>query len=304
MPPQDLKNIKALTFDVFGTVVDWRSTVESALRSAIDAKLSSTSSQLSAGQKEHIRNVLNSKSSKDNDWAAIFAQEWRNAYKHFTRTFVAGKTPWKDIDTHHHDSLVEQLERWDLQTDNHNSGGSSNIFTSEEIKDLSLVWHRLKPWPDSATGLGKLANELDLTTATLSNGNKSLLSDLNDGSPSEGREKLGFVQILSAEDFGAYKPAPKVYLGAAEKLGISPSKGEIAMVAAHLNDLEAAKDCGLRTIYVERKGEEDWAPGEERYQRAREWVDLWIGLDDGKGEERGFVEAARQLGNVFLKKSG
>ena len=87
-----------------------------------------------------------------------------------------------------------------------------------------------------------------------------------------------------------YKPSPRVYLGAAEKLQLPPS--QCAMVAAHLNDLKAAKENGLQTIYVERPGEEDW--DEEQVEQARRegWVDLWIGSDGN----RGFITVAEKLG--------
>ncbi|PHH86161.1 hypothetical protein CDD83_10637 [Cordyceps sp. RAO-2017] len=51
------------------------------------------------------------------------------------------------------------------------------------------------------------------------------------------------------------------------------------MVAAHLADLDAARACGLRTVYLARPGEEAWRPGEDRYRRARDWVDVWIPED-------------------------
>ncbi len=122
-------------------------------------------------------------------------------------------------------------------------------------------------------------------TATLSNGNISLLTDLST------HGSLPFTHIFSAELFGSYKPSPKVYLGAVEKLGLKPS--ECAMVAAHLADLKAAKDLGLQAIYVEREAEEDWA--NEEVEKARGWVDLWV----GKG---GFLTVAEKLG-VELKGS-
>ena len=64
------------------------------------------------------------------------------------------------------------------------------------------------------------------------------------------------------------------------------------MVAAHLNDLKAAKENGLQTIYVERPGEEDW--DEEQVEQARRegWVDLWIGSEGN----RGFITVAEKLG--------
>lgn len=91
--------------------------------------------------------------------------------------------------------------------------------------------------------------------------------------------------MLSAEHFGAYKPSPKVYGGAAERFGLEP--GECALVAAHLGDLKAAKACGFQTVYVERPKEETLD-----MEQAREegYVDIWIdaGCD-------GFVELARRF---------
>jgi 2-haloacid dehalogenase len=65
------------------------------------------------------------------------------------------------------------------------------------------------------------------------------------------------------------------------------------MVAAHLNDLKAAKQNGLQTIYVERPGEEAW--DKEQVERARQegWVDLWISQGHGN---MGFVTVAEKLG--------
>lgn len=269
--PHALKGIKALTFDVFGTVVNWRITVEDALSSALASKLASSDFQsLPPGLQQRSQALADT-----TDWTPTFAQQWRNAYSKFTQGFRAGETAWKDIDAHHHDSLIELLDKWEL----------SGLYTPAEITELSLVWHRLQPWPDSSEGLAAL-NALGLVTSTLSNGNTSLLTDLNEYGG------LGFQRIISAEDFKAYKPDPKTYLGAAEKIGVEP--GEVAMVAAHLGDLEQARKNGLHTIYVEREKEEAWGVEEERYAAARDWVDLWIGVDEG-----GFVEVAKRLADVL-----
>lgn len=82
-----------------------------------------------------------------------------------------------------------------------------------------------------------------------------------------------------------------MYLGAAERLQLPPN--ECVMVAAHLGDLQAAKNNGLKTIYVERPGEEDW--GREDVEKARQegWVDLWIGSGGGS---QGFITVAEKLG--------
>jgi 2-haloacid dehalogenase len=102
---------------------------------------------------------------------------------------------------------------------------------------------------------------------------------------------LPYTHIISAEDFGAYKPHPSVYLGAAKKLGLEP--GECALVAAHLGDLKAARGCGYQTIYIERSKEEAW-PSEDIAKAKKEaWVDMWIGLDEGAG---GFLEVAKRFG--------
>ncbi|RKU45703.1 hypothetical protein DL546_006969 [Coniochaeta pulveracea] len=246
-----LPEVRALTFDVFGTVVNWRSSITAALREA------------AAHDSRHRGQAAV-------DWSS-FAQEWRDSYGQFTKSFEPGVTPWKDIDTHHRDSLVELLS-------DHGLGG---FFSSDEIDKLSKQWHYLTPWDDSAEGIHALGSKY--TTATLSNGNQSLLKDLNETGA------LGFQKIFSAEDFKAYKPNPATYLGAVEGLGLEPK--QVAMVAAHLSDLAAARKYGLRTIYVERREEEAWKPTSPEYQDAKTWVDIWV--SEGEG---GFLEVARRLG--------
>ena len=66
---------------------------------------------------------------------------------------------------------------------------------------------------------------------------------------------------------------------------------EVALVAAHLNDLQAAKSNGLRAIYVERAKEDDWDAKQIEEVKAREWVDLWI-----KQDQKGFLTVAEELG--------
>lgn len=263
--PEPWQNqIKALTFDVFGTCVDWRSSVQEALKKEAAAKISSAAfAHLPTDVQSRARSLT------DQDWA-VFAQEWRSSYGRFTRHFVPGETEWKDIDTHHRDSLVEILTGWQLD----------GFYSPEEVERLSRTWHFLKPWPDTSQGIHMLGRKL--VTATLSNGNRALLKDLND------HGDLGFQRLISAEDFRAYKPNRAVYLGACESLGLAPQ--QVAMVAAHLGDLEAARACGLRTAYVGRPDEEEWKPGEDRYEGAKQWVDIWVAEGEG-----GFVEVAKKL---------
>lgn len=145
-----------------------------------------------------------------------------------------------------------------------------------------MIWHFLDPWSDSSNGLGMLNQKFE--TATLSNGNTSLLRDLSD------HGKLPYKHIISAEDFQAYKPHPDVYNGAARKLGVEPS--QCALVAAHLGDCEAAKKkCGYQAIYIERLDEESWSKEKIEQAKREGWVDMWIGIDEG-----GFEEVARRFG--------
>ncbi|KAH6899824.1 HAD-like domain-containing protein [Thelonectria olida] len=266
MPPGKISSfakVKALAFDVFGTVVDWRTSVVEEITLRAHRKASSD-------LPDHLKARVQSMSEEDWD---KFAQEWRNSYGVFCHTFDPDRDAWKDVDQHHRDSLVELLEKWNL----------SGLFTETEIDSLSLVWHRLQPWDDSSRGLEKLGKTY--VTSTLSNGNLSLLHDLDDfGS-------LGFKKFLSAETFKAYKPNPAVYLGAARNLGVEPE--EMALVAAHLGDLEAAKSCGFRTIYIERLREEDWSKNEDKYKQAKGWVDIWV-----TEEEDGILSVAQKLSEV------
>lgn len=206
----------------------------------------------------------------DEDWGK-FAAEWRNTYKVFVRGFKPGESEWKDIDTHHYESLIRLLKEWELE----------GLYSDDEVKDLSLIWHYLDPWRDSSSGLRRLNEKF--ITSTLSNGNQSLLKDLNK------HGQLGFQKLQSSADFKAYKPHPSVYKGAAEVMGLQPS--EIALVAAHLSDLKAARSCGFRTIYVERANEEDMPLDGPDYQDAKTWVDMWVSV-----KEDGFVEVARRFG--------
>ncbi len=66
---------------------------------------------------------------------------------------------------------------------------------------------------------------------------------------------------------------------------------KVAMVAAHLGDLAAARSHGLRTIYVERLRREAWGAEEAKYTDAKSWVDIWVTED-----EEGFIEVARRFG--------
>ena len=140
MPAADL-GIKALTFDVFGTVVDWRSSII-AEGEALGARL---------GIKA--------------DWAA-FADAWRAGYQPAMTRVRHGELPWTKLDALHRMTLDRLLAEF----------GIAGLAESE-VAALNLAWHRLRPWPDSVAGLARLRRRF--TLATLSNGNVSLLADLS-----------------------------------------------------------------------------------------------------------------------------
>ena len=136
----ELSEVKALTFDVFGTVVDWRGSIISEGEDVWAAK------------------------GVDVDWAQ-FADSWRAGYGPAMRRVRSGELPWTNIDALHRMILDELLARYRITS------------LSEDDKDgLNRVWHRLTPWPDVASGLARLRRHA--IVASLSNGNVALLVNM------------------------------------------------------------------------------------------------------------------------------
>lgn len=138
---QDPKaSVKALVFDTFGTVVDWRGSIIE---------------EGTAWGKTKGVTV---------DWAR-FADQWRAGYGPSMEKVRKGEMPWTNLD-HLHRALLE-----DLLKEFHIEG------LSEQEKDhWNRVWHRLKPWPDSVAGLTRLKKKYII--APLSNGNVALLANM------------------------------------------------------------------------------------------------------------------------------
>lgn len=264
-PVQPLPEVKALIFDVFGTAVDWRSTVTEALQKQYQ-KTGVVGKDIDGSTKRDMSRE---------DWAS-FADEWRQSYYDFTKdalaAIVRGETVNKNVDEHLLDALKELLEKWGLH----------GLWDEESIRKVHRVWHYLDPWPDTVKGILTL-NADGYQTCTLSNGNTELLTDMAT------HAKLEWTHIFSADLFKSFKPSPTMYLSAAKTLKLEPK--ECAMVAAHLGDLEAARKLGLRTVYVERSQEEQWPA--DRAAKAKDWVDIWIGE-----EEPGFLLLAQKLRGV------
>jgi len=133
-------SIRALTFDVFGTVVDWRASI------------------IREGEAFGRARGLTV------DWAR-FADAWRGLYQPAMDEVRSGRRPWTKLDDLHRESLVKLLGEFKITG-----------LKTEEIDDLNRAWHRLDPWPDAVPGLARLKSRYIL--ATLSNGNVALMVNM------------------------------------------------------------------------------------------------------------------------------
>lgn len=194
-----------LAFDVFGTVVDWHSSI--------------------------AREVQALRPAADGD---AFALAWRAGYQPAMARVMSGELGWTRIDELHRIILDAILPQFGLDD-----------LSEADRQHLNRAWHRLDPWPDVLAGLKRL--KARYTICTLSNGNIGLLTNMAK------HAGLPWDCVLSAEVFRAYKPDPATYLGVAQVFDLPP--GEVMLVAAHQDDLAAARNCGLQTAYIERPTE-------------------------------------------------
>lgn len=135
---EHLSEVRALVFDVFGTVVDWRSSV------------------IREGERHGRAKRLAV------DWDA-FADAWRAGYPRAMDQVRSGALPWQSIDRLHRRILDELLVEF----------GIADAFDDDARTSFNLVWHRLAPWPDAVAGLKRLKRRF--VVGTLSNGNVALL---------------------------------------------------------------------------------------------------------------------------------
>ncbi len=132
--------ISAVVFDVFGTVVDWRSSIT------------------------HELAAFGAANTIEADWERV-ADDWRGEYQPAMDEVRSGRRGWTPLDVLHRESLARVLAR-------HGIGGVSDA----KLDGLTMAWHRLSPWPDARPGLARLATRY--AVGTLSNGNTELLADL------------------------------------------------------------------------------------------------------------------------------
>lgn len=133
----DLTNIRALTFDVFGTVVDWRSGVAREAEAMLAPKGVSL------------------------DWSA-FADAWRRQYQPVMAEVREGRRDYVGMDVLHREMLDVALEAFSVAG-----------LDETEMHRLSMAWRRLDPWPDAVEGMQRL--KAKVAVAALSNGNVALV---------------------------------------------------------------------------------------------------------------------------------
>lgn len=165
-----------------------------------------------------------------------FADAWRAQYQPSMERVRSGNRPFVRLDVLHRENVDTTLATLAVDPD---------AIPDAELNELTLAWHRLEPWPDVVEGLSRLRHRFII--APLSNANIRLALDMAK------RAGLPWDAILGAEVVQAYKPSPEAYLRTAEVLALQPH--QVALVAAHNNDLAAARDAGLRTVFVPRPHE-------------------------------------------------
>lgn len=134
-------NIRALVFDTFGTVVDWRGSIARLMARAAHAKGIEV----------------------DGD---AFARAWRAGYGPGLARVTSGERPFVPVDVIHRERLDEILDQFAI----------ARHFDEAERAGMVLWWHRLDPWPDSVPGLRRLA--VRHLIGPLSNGSTVLLASI------------------------------------------------------------------------------------------------------------------------------
>ena len=182
----NVASVKAMVFDTFGTVVDWRGSI--------------IEEGAAWGKAKRLQV----------DWAR-FADRWRAGYGPFMDKVRKGELPWTKLDDLHRMILDQLLEEFAIAG-----------LTEEEKSHWNHVWHRLKPWPDSVAGLTRLKKKYLI--APLSNGNIALLTNMakHAGLPWDailGAELVRHYKpdrevYLSAADFLGVKPAEVMMVAA------------------------------------------------------------------------------------------
>jgi 2-haloacid dehalogenase len=136
----ELSAIRAIVFDTFGTIVDWRASLIKALEEF--------------GRKREVERA----------WADL-VDRWRAAYQPNLDRVRTGELKWTILDELHYFALVQLLPEFGLTS-----------LRESDLRFLTNCWHRLAPWPDAVDGLHRLRKKYII--GPLSNGNLALLVEL------------------------------------------------------------------------------------------------------------------------------
>lgn len=220
-------------FDVQGTATDFHSTVRDEAQ------------RISAGRHPDV------------DWAEV-VRRWRAGYFTVLEAAQSRQSGWASVHSVYRRALDNVLDEYGIR------------LSGTECEELTLAWHRLKPWPDVVPALTRLKSAY--TLATLSNADVVAVIDISK------RAGLPWDAVFAAEMAGVFKPDPTIYRMAATYLGLNPA--EIMMVASHKYDIRAAGGLGFGTAFVARPlefgvdGEPDVAYSDEFDINASDFIDL------------------------------
>lgn len=160
--------------------------------------------------------------------------EWRQDFFNAIAERHANGMPPEDIDMTHKRTLNSLLQRHDQYM---------SLFSEDVQVTCVAAWHSMQAWPEVAQALQRL-KDAGYEIFVLANGTTRLQLDLCKTST------LKFDMLFSSELLGSYKPAPESYRRCLELVNV---KTEAAvMVAAHAYDLRAAKQIGMKTVYIHR----------------------------------------------------
>lgn len=239
--PVSLSNVRALVFDVFGTVFDWHTNVTRTLAAHARPSSPITKSQ----------------------WA-LFAHKWRQGIYVYRHAAVE-RGRYFSPETIYFRSLEELVRTEDVDEG----------WDESDMKLISEAWQGQESWEDSVDGMNLLKTKF--IVAALSNGSAKDLIAMNRASG------VTWDYLITSDLINAIKPAAETYKTAIRLLGLKPE--EIAMVASHEYDLDAAKSHGMKTIYIDRETEDILVDKPS----LKGQFDLYV-------ESGGLVQLAKQLG--------
>lgn len=190
-----------------------------------------------------VKKVADAKGVKG-DWFD-FADQWRGYYFRLTSEIGTYKKQFMPVGYIHRIGLDALLPEFGL-----------GDLTEEERAKLNLAWHRLDPWPDTVEGLKRLKKKFIISP--LSNSDFRMMVDMSTYAG------LPWDAVLTSETAQAFKPDPRMYLQAPQRLNLEPS--QVLMCAAHNIDLKFARAAGLpRSAFIARPTE--FGKAENKYYK-------------------------------------